>query len=159
VTRHYLFNTDKIRYVSGQKPDVACILCALRDKNPDVSSLEITRTEHSLVTVNLYPFNPGHLMVFPLRHCLDISDLSADEALDIHRLTVQCISLLREEFSPAGFNVGYNMGVVSGASIEHIHQHIVPRYANEIGFIDVLGGARVVVIDPCEVMERIKKHF
>ena len=155
----YLFNTEKIKYVTGEKPRVECILCAIRDRDPDVTLLEVARTELSIVTVNLYPFNHGHLMIFPLRHCIDICDLSDDEALDMHHLTTRSLAALKAEFSPVGFNLGYNMGVASGASIPHLHLHIVPRYHNEVGFIDVLAGDRVMVIDPVEMLQRIKKRF
>jgi ATP adenylyltransferase len=157
--RGFLFNTEKIKYVLGDKPQVECILCALRDRDPAVRSLELCRTGHALVTVNLYPFNPGHLMVFPLRHCIDISKLTDEEALDMHRLTARSIEILREEFTPSAFNIGYNMGRVGGGSIDHLHEHIVPRYENEVGFIDVLAGDRVIVVDPLEVMETLKKRF
>jgi ATP adenylyltransferase len=158
--RKYLFNTEKLKYVTGrQKPDVDCILCAVRDRSEKVSSLELYRNGLVMATVNLYPFNPGHLMIFPLRHVEDITDLSAEEAAAVHELTVKTVSLLREEFNPTGFNLGYNLGKSGGASISHIHQHIVPRYDNELGFIDVLGGARIMVVDPNEVMERLKKRF
>jgi ATP adenylyltransferase len=112
-----------------------------------------------MATVNLYPFNPGHLMIFPVRHVEDITDLSSGEAAAIHDLTVKTLRMLREEFHPTGFNVGYNLGKSGGASICHIHQHIVPRYDNELGFIDVLNGTRIMVVDPGEVMERLKKRF
>jgi ATP adenylyltransferase len=155
----YLFNPEKIKYVTGCKPKVECILCSIRDKDPDVTLLEIARTAHSIVTVNLYPFNPGHLMIFPLKHCTDICELTNDEAVDIHQLTVRSVEALKSEFNPAGFNLGYNMGVSSGASIPHLHLHIVPRYHNEVGFIDVLAGDRVIVVDPVEIMRKIKKRF
>lgn len=158
--RRYLFNVDKIKYIlGGKKPSVDCILCAIRDRNPDVCSLELLRTELSIVTVNLYPFNPGHLMVFPLRHCEDLSLLTKEEAADIHELTAKSIRILREEMNPSAFNIGYNMGRTGGGSIAHLHQHIVPRYENEVGFIDVLAGDRIAVVDPVEVMERLKKRF
>ena len=63
------------------------------------------------------------------------------------------------EFSPHGYNVGYNFGNGSGASIPHIHQHVVPRYNNEVGFLDVLSGTRVIVSDPAEVMDVLKQRF
>jgi ATP adenylyltransferase len=157
--RQYLFNTEKLKYVTGDKPDVECILCAIRDHHPDVRSLELDRTGFAAVTVNLYPFNPGHLMIYPLRHCVSLLELTNEEAADIHRLTMKSLSILTEEFSPAGFNIGYNIGRVSGASIRHIHQHIVPRYENEVGFIDVLAGSRVMVVDPADAMERLAARF
>ena len=157
--KSYLFNTDKIRYIRGEKPDVECILCAIRDRVEGVSKLELYRSGFNAVTVNLYPFNPGHLMIFPLRHCTSLTDLTEEEALDLHRLTAASLRILECEFSPAGYNIGYNMGKGSGASIDHLHEHIVPRYTNEVGFIDVLSGGKVIVVDPVEVMERLKTAF
>jgi len=82
----YLFNKEKYKYVNGCKPHVECILCSIRDRDPDVALLEIARTDLAVATVNLYPFNPGHLMIFPLRHCVDICELTNDEALRyLHR--------------------------------------------------------------------------
>ncbi|TAL35695.1 MAG: HIT domain-containing protein [Spirochaetes bacterium] len=157
--RRYLFNAEKLKYVRGEKPRVECILCAIRDRHPDVESLEVFRGEHMIVTVNLYPFNAGHLMIFPRRHVEELSALSDDEALELHRVTVKAIEALTQEFHPAGFNTGVNLGRSSGASIRHVHQHIVPRYDNEIGFLDVLADTRVMVVDPRDVMERLIARF
>jgi len=157
--RRYLFNTDKLRYVKGEKPQVECILCAIRDNNPEVKNLEICRSESIICTVNLFPFNPGHLMLFPARHVIDPSEMTDQESLEMHHMLVRALDAIRQEFSPAGFNIGYNLGDESGASIAHLHCHLVPRYRNETGFLDVLAGTRVVVADPVEVMERLKKRL
>ncbi len=157
--RRYLFNTEKIKYVKGKKPKVDCILCAIRDRNPGVTVLEVFRTARFIVSVNLYPFNPGHVMVFPVRHVESFTDFTDDEALEMHHLTTKMIDALNDEFHPSGFNIGCNLGNGSGASIAHVHQHIVPRYDNEVGFLDVLSGTRVVVSDPVDVMERLKKRL
>ncbi len=157
--RDHLFNTEKIRYARGEKPAVDCILCAIRDGSPEVTSLEVYRNDSFIISVNLYPFNPGHLMIFPVRHITGPGEFSENEALELHRLTARAIDILSDEFSPSGFNVGYNIGKGSGASIDHIHQHIVPRYENEVGFLDVLAGTRVVVANPVEVREKLKARF
>lgn len=157
--RKYLFNVEKFKYVKGDKPKVECILCEIVKQNPEVKSLELTRTKLNAVTVNLYPFNPGHLMIFPLRHIVSPAQLNEDEALDQHRLLQRSMGILEEEFTPHGYNIGYNVGEDSGASIEHIHMHIVPRYRNEVGFIDVLAGDRISIVDPNEVLARLEKKF
>jgi ATP adenylyltransferase len=154
--RDYLFNTEKIKYVKGAKPEVACILCAIRDGDPQVKSLEVTRTDGFIVSVNLYPFNPGHLIIFPEKHIISPDEYTAADAAVLHQLSVRMKKILDAEFSPDGYNIGYNIGRAGGASIEHLHMHIVPRYENEIGFIDVISGTRVVVTDPSEVMTRLK---
>lgn len=157
--RDHLFNTEKIKYVKGDRPDVDCILCAIRDGREKVKSLEVARREGFIVSVNLYPFNPGHLMIFPERHVERLQDLSDTEALALHRLACDTLNALEEEFSPAGYNAGYNLGRQSGASIPHIHLHVVPRFGNEVGFLDVMAGTRLVVVDPVEVRDRLRKSF
>ncbi len=159
MERSYLFNTEKIKYVKGEKPAVECILCAIRDKNPLVKDLTLFRNNSLIVALNLYPFNPGHLMIFPSRHVETISGLTEAEVLGMHKLLKSSIEIIDNEFSPQGYNVGYNLGNGSGASVSHIHQHLVPRYNNEVGFLDVFSGTRVIVMDPVEVMEKLKKKF
>jgi ATP adenylyltransferase len=159
VERNYLFNTEKIKYVKGGKPPVDCILCAIRDKNPLVKDLTVYGNDSFIVALNLYPFNPGHLMIFPSRHTESVTELTEAEVLGMHKLLKLSIEIMDIEFSPHGYNVGYNLGNGSGASIPHIHQHVVPRYNNEVGFLDVLSGTRVIVSDPAEIMEMLKQRF
>lgn len=153
--RDHLFSTEKIKYISGDKPDVECILCAIRERRPEVKTLEVYRSERFIISLNLYPYNPGHLMVFPSRHIEKLHELGDDEVMEFHRMTSDSVRALEEEFNPSGFNIGFNLGKNSGASISHIHQHIVPRYNNEVGFLDVLSGTRVVVVEPGEVLKRL----
>ena len=161
----HLFNPHKLKYAmdarfKGAKEEPAeCILCSIVNQLEKVNSLEIYRTDKSVVSVNLYPFNTGHLMVFPIRHVEHIEDLTESEALDIHNLTVLAVKILKNEYKPGGFNIGYNLENASGASIRHIHQHIVPRYENEMGYLDVISGTRVVVVDPVVVRDKLICEF
>lgn len=157
--RDHLFNTEKLTYVKGGKPAVACILCAIRDRDPAVTSLEVARRDGFIVSVNLYPFNPGHLMIFPERHVEKLQELTDGEALALHRLTADALTALEDEYGPAGFNAGYNLGDHSGASLAHIHLHVVPRFANEVGYLDILAGTRLVVRDPVEARDRLRKRL
>ena len=155
----FFFNFSKLDYVKKKTDDSRCIICSLVSKNASLPDLELFRSELSAVSFNLYPYNTGHLMIYPLRHVEDICCLSDAEAADIHRLTVRSIELLRSEMSPSGFNLGYNIGDASGASIKHIHFHIVPRYANEIGFAEILSGKKVCVSDPFKLKEKLRGRF
>ena len=159
MDRDYLFNTEKIKYITGEKPSVDCILCAIRDKDKSVVDLTLFQNSSFIIALNLYPFNPGHLMIFPARHVVYLSDLTDSEAMMMHKLLNLSIEILGSEFAPHGYNVGYNLGNGSGASIPHIHQHVVPRYSNEAGFLDVLAGTRVIVNDPVKVLEILKERF
>jgi len=151
----YFFNFDKMKYVRGQRPE-GCILCLVRDRSPDVADLTVYTDSLLTVTVNLYPYNPGHLMIFPNRHVTDIRELSSDEEARFSAMTRAFVDILDKTHRPSGFNIGYNMGGAAGASIDHLHLHIIPRYPREIGVADLVAGKRVLIEDPRVTQQRIR---
>jgi len=155
----HLFIPDKLAYVKGNKPEVACILCAINEKDPEVTKLDIYHSEHFIISLNLYPYNPGHLMIFPKKHLIDPRELNDEQVLELNKLTTMTLNIIEKLYSPQGFNVGYNIGYVSGASIKHLHLHIIPRYKNEIGFIDIVGKTRIIVEDPNQTLKKLKEAF
>jgi len=97
------------------------------------------------VLLNRYPYNSGHLMVVPFRHVARLDQLSADEAEALIRLTGQAITGLERAMAAEGFNVGLNLGRAAGAGIEdHLHVHVVPRWAGDTNFMPVLGDTKVL---------------
>lgn len=154
-----LFVPSKLKYVKGERPDVDCILCAVNEKNPKVSNLDVYRSENFIVSANLFPYNPGHLMIFPKRHIETVEEFTDEEALEMHKIQIKCLKILKNSYSTQSFNVGYNIGASSGASINHLHIHIVPRYPREVGFIDVIGGARILVEDPNDTVKNLREKF
>ena len=155
-----LFIPNKLEYVRGDKrPDVECILCAIVEKNDKVVRLEVYRSDLFVIALNLYPYAPGHLMIFPKRHITDPRMLTHDEVIELHKMQNLSIDALEKVYSPQGFNVGYNIGEAGGASISHLHLHVVPRYKREIGFIDIIGGVKIIVEDPNVSLSRLKEGF
>lgn len=154
----YFFNFDKLGYLKGGRPE-GCILCLVRDGSADVDRLVVHETERFLVSLNLYPYNPGHLLVFPKRHVTDIRALQDSEKSELTWLTDLCLDALDRALNPSGFNIGYNMGLTAGASIDHLHLHIIPRYPREIGIVELLAGKRVLVQDPMETLVCLKQVF
>lgn len=157
--RDHLFIPSKQAYVRGERPTVDCILCEIVAGRDTVERLEVHRTEHFLVSLNLHPYNPGHLMVFPRRHLLHPSEFTAEEVRDQHRLQIEGMAVLDRLYGPRGYNIGYNLGRASGASIEHWHLHMVPRYERELGFMDIIGGAKIMVEDPIRTRDRLREAF
>jgi len=158
--RTNLFVPDKLEYVRGMKrPDVECILCAIVEGKDKVVRLEAYRSNLFVVALNLYPYTPGHLMVFPKRHITDPRMLSNEEIIELHRVQNLSLDVLEEVYAPHGFNLGYNIGEAGGASINHIHLHIVPRYRRELGFIDIISGAKIIIEDPNISLNKLRQGF
>ncbi len=154
----YFFNFDKLTYLKGSKPE-GCILCLVAQGSEEVERLVALDTGSFIVSLNLYPYNPGHLLVFPRRHVVDIRQLSAGERRELDGLVDRCLEALDKTHAPAGYNIGYNMGLVAGASIDHLHLHIIPRYPREIGIAELIAGDRVLVQDPRETLARLREAF
>lgn len=157
--RKNIFVPSKGEYVRGKRPVVDCILCAIIKKDPKVINLEVFRSKNFIIAVNLYPYNPGHLIIFPHQHIEKIEKLSLSEVKELHKLTVITLKVLKNLYNPHGFNIGYNLGKGSGASIKHLHLHIVPRYENELSFIDVLSGSKIIVEEPKNTLRRLKSKY
>lgn len=157
--REHLLAANKLNYVMGQRPDVACILCAVVERNDAVTSLEVYRDDFFVVSVNLYPYNSGHVLIFPCRHVIWPGELSEAEALHLHHLQQQTITLLQKLYSPRGFNLGYNLGDGGGGSIPHLHLHIVPRFHNELGFMTTVAGTHIAVESASQMANKIAAAF
>ena len=151
----YFFNFDKMKYVKEPRPQ-GCILCLIRQKSDEVADLTIYSDELFTVSVNLYPYNPGHLMIFPNRHVEDVRALTHEEDQRATELTRRFLDVLDRTHQPAGYNIGYNMGASAGASIDHLHLHLIPRYPREIGIADLVAGKRVLIEDPRVTQQRLK---
>lgn len=114
-------------------------------KLSDEEGLIVARGEHVYAVLNLYPYNPGHLMVVPYRRVAALEDLTDDEASELMRFTQQALRVIKKVSRPHGFNVGLNLGAPAGGSLsEHLHQHVVPRWGGDANFITVIGGAKVM---------------
>jgi ATP adenylyltransferase len=154
--KDYFLNFEKYAYVKGPKPG-GCILCLIRDRDPGVIDLSVYRGKFFVVTVNLYPYNPGHLLIFPTRHIVDVRSYSLEEERRLNELIRYFLDIADKVHRPAGYNIGYNMGHPAGASIDHLHLHLIPRYPHETGIADLLAGKRVLVEEPRETARRIRE--
>ena len=100
---------------------------------------------NTIVVLNRYPYNNGHLLVAPRRHIGQLHELSRDEHADIIEALAQLTCVYRERLNAEGFNIGLNLGKVAGAGLPgHLHWHLVPRWAGDNNFMPVLAGTRVI---------------
>ncbi len=157
--RKNLIVKDKLSYVQGDRSLVGCILCAIRDRKKSVKSLEIYRGDYFIAALNLYPYNPGHLLLFPIRHIEQLDGLKKKEWLEYIYLQGVAMKLIRQTYGADSFNIGVNVGPESGASIPHLHFHIVPRYRNEIGVVEIISGTKILVESPDVMVKKLKRRI
>ena len=144
-----LWTPHRMAYIRGVgKPEGddadGCPFCLMLAK-PDADTLIVARGEQVFAVLNLYPYNPGHLMVLPYRHVADYTDLTPEETVQVAQFTQRAMSVIRSVSAPHGFNIGMNQGVVAGAGIAaHLHQHVVPRWGGDSNFMPVIGHTKVL---------------
>jgi ATP adenylyltransferase len=126
-----LFAPSRSAYVGKQKPILECLFCAIRDKDPKVWTRLVYQDEHIIVLMNVFPYSPGHLQVIPTRHVKDLEELSRQELEYFLDFTQRATRFIKNLMAPQGFNIGINLGKAGGASIEHLHAQIVPRYISK----------------------------
>lgn len=136
-----------------------CIFCVERRDKFDNAHL-LYAGAMSVVMLNKYPYNSGHLLIAPSKHTGRVEDLSDAEAADMHRLLRISVSALTAVFKPQGFNIGMNIGAAAGAGIvDHLHTHVVPRWNGDCNFMPVLAEVRVMPEHLDEIYRKLKPFF
>jgi ATP adenylyltransferase len=145
---------------SAHDEDVECIFCAMLDDGNDEKNFILTRERQAFALLNAFPYNPGHLMVAPLRHVGELEELTDDEMIDAGHLQQRSVRALRDEMDPHGFNVGMNLGRVAGAGVPgHVHWHVVPRWNGDTNFMPVIGHTRVLPESLDDTYKKLKPRF
>jgi len=140
----------RMAYIEGERPTKdaghGCPFCASPTKT-DADGLIVHRGEHCFVVMNLFPYNPGHLLVCPYRHVASYIDLTDDETEEFTKLTKAGVRALKAASNPGGFNLGMNQGDVAGAGVAaHLHQHIVPRWGGDMNFMPIIGRTKALPV-------------
>jgi len=132
-----------MEYILGKKKR-GCVFCRKLKEKKSKENLILYQGETVFVIMNKYPYTNGHLMVVPKRHCLNLEQLDNNELKELFDLLKASVRVLKSSFHPHGFNIGMNIGKTGGAGEEHLHLHIVPRWAGDTNFMPVLGKARII---------------
>jgi ATP adenylyltransferase len=144
--------------VSSSDETSGCIFC--RDGDEQQSALVLFTGQTCFVILNLYPYNPGHLMVVPKRHVGTLAATRPDELGELMELTRRAEIALGESYRPQGLNVGLNLGRPAGAGVlDHLHFHVVPRWNGDTNFMSVIGDARVLPESLERTAERLRPVF
>ncbi len=144
-----LWAPHRLDYLRGEnRPlagnEITCPFCEIPAMG-DEEGLVVHRGTNAYVVMNLYPYNPGHLLICAYRHVADLTELTDEEREEIFALTSHAMSTIRKVSQPEGFNLGMNQGAISGAGVAaHIHQHVVPRWSGDANFMPIIGKTKVL---------------
>jgi len=146
----------RLEYIKSADEQSGCLFCEAAAAGDEEEALVIHRGTHAIALLNKFPYTSGHFMVAPVRHVGEFGDLGDDEVLELHRLASAGMGALAETYSPQGYNVGWNLGRIAGAGIvDHVHVHVVPRWAGDTNFMPVLADVKVLPEHLAETRERL----
>jgi ATP adenylyltransferase len=158
VTRQ-LWAPWRLEYVERADEETGCLFCRAAS-GPDEELLVVHRGRDAFVLLNRFPYSSGHVMVAPQRHVGDLGDLSDDEVLELHRLASQGLGALSATYGPHGYNLGWNLGRIAGAGVvDHVHLHVVPRWAGDTNFMPVLADVKVIPEHLVETRRRLAEAW
>lgn len=140
---NHLWAPWRMDYILGKK-EKGCFFCKKPLEQRDRKNLILYQKKHTFVMMNKFPYNNGHLMVVPKRHCLDFEQLDDNELNELSYFLKASTQVLKTALCPHGFNLGMNMGQVGGAGEEHIHFHVVPRWDGDTNFMPIIGETKVL---------------
>ena len=134
----------RMEYITQAAEESGCVFC-LATAASDEDGLVVHRGERAFILLNKFPYSSGHLMAASYRHLGELADLEDDEVLELHRLAERGMAALAEAYAPQGYNLGWNLGRIAGAGIlDHVHLHVVPRWAGDTNFMPVLADVKVL---------------
>lgn len=132
-------------YIESGGSSDDCIFCSKPALGDDEKALIAHRGERCFVMLNAFPYNPGHVMVAPFEHTARLQDLDEPTSAELMGLAQRSLRALEDAYSPEGFNIGLNLGKIAGAGVaDHVHLHVVPRWAGDTNFMPVVGDTRVI---------------
>ncbi|OGO46140.1 MAG: HIT family hydrolase [Chloroflexi bacterium RBG_16_64_43] len=141
----YLWSPWRMEYIQDHTRDSACVFCEAWAGGEDERTLLLHRGQSAFVILNRFPYTSGHLMVVPVVHLPTLEEVPLPTLTEVMALTQTALKALRQVYRPQAFNVGANIGELAGAGIaDHVHLHVVPRWAGDTNFMATLAETRVL---------------
>jgi ATP adenylyltransferase len=156
----YLWTPWRYQYVTQAGGPQECVFCAAAKAGNDREMLVVHRAERNFVILNRFPYTSGHVMVIPYPHVATLEDLDDPTLTELILLASRTEKHLRALYRPEGLNIGINIGRSAGAGIaEHLHMHLLPRWAGDTNFMTTVGETRVMPEELVITWERLRAAF
>lgn len=160
LERGIFFRPERMNYVRKLLPKTGCVFCTAVKQEISFENLCLYKTEKSMIVLNKFPYNSGHLLVLPQAHGHDFLDLDPQAYVDLHHVLRLAFKAITDLYSPAGINIGMNHGAVAGAGIpEHLHYHLVPRWSGDLNFFPLIANTKLVIETLEQSYEKFQKYF
>ncbi len=158
--RDFFCRPDRLRYVRKLVEPDHCVFCQEAQKGAEGNGLCVYNSEHSMVVLNKYPYNTGHILVLPTRHVGDLWSLSDLEYQEMSILLRRSAEILQKTYSCQGLNLGMNHGKVAGAGIpDHLHWHVIPRWFGDTNFFPLIAETKVLPESVEQTYDKLLKEF
>ena len=163
IERDVLFRPARLKYVRKLMKKQGCVFC-YSDSSADQDQVEenlcVYRTKYSQIVVNKFPYNSGHLLILPHRHCGDFLALEPLEYSDLMQTLKLAAQAVTQIYNPQGYNLGLNNGSSAGAGIpDHLHFHLVPRWNGDLNFFPLIAETKLVIENLDDTVATFKKYF
>jgi len=153
----FIWSPWRMKYIRDTEAPKGCIFCNAMKMEDGLENLIVKRGKLAFVILNRYPYTSGHVMVVPYLHVGTLAQLDKGTTAEMTELIQQAVLTITEVYEPEGFNIGANLGAVAGAGVaDHLHVHIVPRWAGDTNFMTPVADARVIPEDLGETLDRLK---
>ena len=161
LERDIMSRPERAQYVRKIIQPDGCVFCrSIANKEDDKTHFVLHRSKHCFVILNRYPYNNGHLLVLSQRHIGDMGELSDEEYIDLNLLVRKSVSILQKVYQCEGLNLGVNHGKVAGAGIpDHLHYHIIPRWAGDTNFFPLIAQTKVVLETLEQTYDLLQSYF
>lgn len=137
-----------------------CVFCKQFASNNDLEYGIIKRFKHTIIVLNKYPYNAGHVLLLPIAHVPSISTLSQETRLELINALGISIDTIKQALGCDGLNVGMNLGTFAGAGIPtHLHIHILPRWKGDTNFMPTIAETKVISFDMKEIYQKLNSTF
>ena len=155
-----LYRPDRRDYILKVYKPEGCVFCHAKETGVKFESLVLFEGKHTMIIMNKFPYNSGHVLVVPKHHCTEVTELNDEQYEEFSQFLKICLAALRKGFNCAGFNVGMNLGKAAGAGIpDHLHQHVIPRWIGDANFLPLITKTKVMIETLDEVYQRLQPIF
>lgn len=160
LIKRVLFRPDRFQYVTEKTKTSGCVFCLASQNEMSFETLSVYKTKHSMIMLNKFPYNSGHLLVMPLVHKGHLLSLSDIEYQDLHITLKKAVEATEKLYRPAALNIGLNHGKAAGAGLpEHLHYHLIPRWEGDLNFFPLIAETKAVVESLEQTYKKFAKYF